>query len=137
MRMVIAGGSPVRDASLLSRRFLSEDSQFQLLAVRSTVSGFFAVLIHVADGVLIDEQVRTTVTRELDAIPVIPFHGSVQDFPAIQHHRNRCARLHLFYEIEVFRKRLIGRRRLFARRRGSLQSGGLRRPRNERFFWFS
>src|SRR5208282_1974971 len=78
-----------------------------LLAVRATLRGVFTLFVQVPDAVLINEEIRAAVTRELDAIPVVPFDRAAKDFAVRQNHRDGRARLHLLHVIEIFRVRLL------------------------------
>src|ERR1700728_1949671 len=80
---------------------------------------------------LVNEQVRTAVTRELDAVSVVPFHTAAQDLAVRQHHRYWGPRLHLFNVVKILRVSLLRWRGFLALR--TLRRNGLDGTRRELF----
>src|ERR1700688_340749 len=71
-------------------------------------------LEHVANGVLLDEQVRAGVPVELERALVVPLDPAAQLLPVVEDQYHRRLRRHLLEVIELLGVGLLGRRLLAA-----------------------
>src|SRR5580704_11301731 len=78
-----------------------------LQAVVSALCSVLAILVNVLDDLLVNEQIRAAISRDLNAIAVVPLNRAVELFAADENDGHRRARLHLFYPVEIFCMRLF------------------------------
>jgi len=75
--------------------------------------GFFSIFVNILDDALENEQVGAALTRELDAIAVVPLDRAAKRLAIIENHDHRGMALHLLDPVEVLGVgRLRGRRLL-------------------------
>src|SRR5690348_13397538 len=55
----------------------------------------FRLLVHVSDGLLVDDHVGAAVAYDLQAIAVVPFDDAVHALAVLEHDNHRRLRLHL------------------------------------------